>query len=105
MKIRNVASQLRDENRGLSPFWEVGFHPQLILVFPTALSWVIGYLSGFTNLKVTIYAGVSFINVRNGNRETTTIKSMNLSLQSTKQLPFFASLEVVSVFATQAQLE
>ena len=50
-------------------------------------------------------AGVSFKNVKNTIAESTPRNSMNLSLQSTRQLPFFASPEFAVMSATQAQLE
>ena len=61
----------------------------------------------FTNLKVTMYAGVVFRNVKSGIREKTAMKREYLSLQSTKQSPFIASRvpEVLLETATQAQLE
>ena len=58
-----------------------------------------------TNLKVTIVPGMAFTHAVKGIRARMVKKSRKLSLQSTEQVPFFASLEVLSVLATQAQLE
>ena len=58
-----------------------------------------------TYLKVTIKPGVLFKNVKNVITERTHRNNMNLSLQSTKQVPFFTSPEFWSMSATHAQLE
>lgn len=58
-----------------------------------------------TNLKVTINPGVPFIKVTRGNKPRTIKNIMRLNPQSTAQMPFFASPDVLLVFATQAQLE
>ena len=50
-------------------------------------------------------AGVSFRNIKNGNKPRMIKKSTKLSPQSTAHLPFFASPDVFPVLATQAQLE
>ena len=50
-------------------------------------------------------AGVSFRNVKNGNIARMVKKSTKLSPQSTSQVPFFPSSDVLPVLATQAQLE
>ena len=59
----------------------------------------------YTNRKVTMVAGVSFRNIKNGNKARMLKKSAKLSAQSTWHLPFFASPDGLPVSATQAQLE
>ena len=58
-----------------------------------------------TNLKVTIYPGVPFRKVRRGNKPRIIKNIMRLNSQSTAQMPFSASPNVLPVLATQAQLE
>ena len=56
-------------------------------------------------LKVTIKPGVLFKNVKNVIIEETHRNNMNLSLQSTRQVPFFTSPEFWPMSATHVQLE
>ena len=59
----------------------------------------------YTNRKVTMVAGVSFRNIKNGNKARMVKKSAKLSPQSTSHVPFFASPDGFPVLATQEQLE
>ena len=59
----------------------------------------------YTNRKVTMVAGVSFRNVKNGSKARMVKKSTKLSPQSTSHVPFFASPDVLPFLATQAHLE
>lgn len=58
-----------------------------------------------TNLKVTMYPGGPFRKVTRGNKPRTIKNIMRLNPQSTAQMPFIASPDVLPVLATQAQLE
>ena len=61
--------------------------------------------NGYTNRKVTMVAGVSFRDVRNGSKARMLKKNTKLSPQSTAHVPFFASPNDFSVLVTQAHLE
>lgn len=58
-----------------------------------------------TNLSVTVIAGMSFTQAIKGISPTMIKNRSNLNLQSTLQVPFLTSPDVLAVLATQAQLE
>lgn len=58
-----------------------------------------------TNLSVTVIAGMSFTQAIKAIRPSMIKNRSNLKLQSTLQVPFLTSPDVLAVLATQAQLE